>query len=179
MAREPVYGPVAKSLHWTTAVAVLGLIAGGLWMVELPIGRQKLVVYAWHKWFGVAVFALAVARLVWRRLRPPPPLPPAVSSWERRLAPWAHGALYAILLAMPVAGWLMSSATGFSVVLFGILPLPDLIERSPEAAVLWKAVHHWLSRVLIVLLALHIGAVLRHDLIRRDGVLRRMLPFAK
>ena len=81
----PSYHAAAKTLHWLTAVAVLGLLGIGLWMTGLPIGLLKLQVYNWHKWIGLTVLALTVLRLLWRWRHPPPALPDTVTRWS---APW-------------------------------------------------------------------------------------------
>jgi len=173
------YTPVARLLHWLTALLVLGMLGVGLWMVGLPIGLTKLYVYAWHKWIGLTILVLTVLRLAWRRFSPPPPLPATLPGWERRLAPWGHGALLVLLLAMPVSGWLMSSAGGVSVRWFGLIDLPDLVPRDPVAFTMLRTLHHWLAWTLIAVLALHVAAVVHHDLLRRDGIFRRMSPFAR
>jgi cytochrome b561 len=173
------YHPLAKALHWITALAVLGLLGVGLWMTGLPLGLQKLQVYNWHKSIGIAVLALTVLRLAWRWYSPPPALPGTVAPWERRLAPFAHGMLLALLLAMPVSGWLMSSSAGVSVVWFGVLALPDLVPRDRGLFAVLRATHYTLALLLIMLVALHVAAVVRHDLLRRDGIFRRMSPFAR
>jgi len=169
------YSTVAITLHWLTALLVIGMLGVGLWMVGLEISRLKLVVYGWHKWFGITVLAIVILRLLWRRYRPPPSLPPTVAPWERVAAPLAHWSLYALLLAMPVTGWLMNSAAGQTVIWFGLIALPNLVDRDPALLEIFRSAHHWLSRALILLLAIHIGAVIRHDVLRRDGILRRML----
>jgi cytochrome b561 len=178
---EPVtgYRPVAKALHWITAAAVFGLLGLGLWMVGLPIGLAKLQAYAWHKWIGLTVLVLTVARIVWRRHAPPPPLPTAVTQWERRLAPFSHVALLILLLALPITGWLMSSAGGVSVYWLGFLPLPDLVPRNLGLFERLRTTHHWLAWTLMAVLAVHVAAVFRHDVLRHDGILRRMWPASR
>ena len=173
------YTAIARLLHWLTALLVLGMLGVGLWMVGLPIGLTKLYVYAWHKWIGLTILVLTVLRLLWRTYRPSPTLPGTVAAWERRLAPWAHGALLVLLLAMPVSGWLMSSAGGVSVRWFGLIDLPDLVPREALTFEMLRTLHHWLAWMLIAVLALHVAAVAYHDLFRRDGVFRRMSPFAR
>jgi cytochrome b561 len=170
------YRPVAKGLHWITAAAVFGLLALGLWMTGLPIGLTKLEAYAWHKWIGLTVFLLTVARLVWRWHAPPPPLPDAVTLWERRLAPVSHGALLVLLVALPITGWLMSSAGGVEIFWFGLVPLPNPVPRDAGLFERLRTAHHWLAWTLMAVLALHVAAVVRHDVLRRDGVFRRMWP---
>jgi cytochrome b561 len=172
------YHPLAKALHWITALLVLGLICVGLWMVDLPISLTKLLAYAWHKWIGLVVLTLTIARLAWRWYAPPPPLPDTVEAWHRRLSPISHGLLLVLLLAMPTSGWLMSSAGGVTVYWFGYLQLPDLVARDPLTFEMLRTLHHVLAWVLIVVLVIHVLAVVHHDLVRRDGVFRRMWLFA-
>src|ERR1700749_3277922 len=100
-------------------------------MVDLPISLTKLLAYGWHKWIGLVVLVLTILRCLWRWHAPPPPLPDTVTWWPRRLAPVSHGLLLALLLAMPVSGWLMSSAGGVTVYWFGYLPLPALGAGGP------------------------------------------------
>lgn len=172
----PTYGCAAIGLHWITALAVLGLLGVGLWMTGLPLSLLKLKVYAWHKWIGIAVLLLTTGRLLWRYRHPPPPLPDALRRWERRLAALAHWALLALLLAMPVSGWLMNSAAGVGLYWFGYIPIPDLVPRDPDLFAALRAVHKVLSRVLIAMVALHVAAVIYHDVLRRDGIFHRIWP---
>ena len=164
----------SKALHWLTAVGVLGLLAAGLWMTGLPFGLLKLKAYAWHKWIGLTVLVLTLARLFWRWRAPPPSLPAQVTGWERRLAPLGHATLLALLLAQPVVGWLMSSAGGVQVFWFGFVPLPDLVPRDQQLFEALKLAHRALAYTLMAVVAVHILAVVRHDFFRRDGVFRRM-----
>jgi len=170
------YTSLAKTLHWITAILVFGMLGVGLWMTDLPISLLKLQIYGWHKWIGLTVLVLTLLRLGWRWHASPPPLPDTVTRWERKAAPLGHAALLVLLLAMPLSGWLMSSAAGVSVVWFGALPLPDLVPRDPELFEALRTTHYVLSRLLIVVVTLHVAAVIRHDLFRRDGIFRRMWP---
>jgi cytochrome b561 len=176
---DATYRPVAKLLHWITAIAVFGLLPLGLWMTGLPISLLKLQAFAWHKWIGLTVLLLTAARLAWRWHAPPPPLPTAVTPWERRLAPLGHWALLLLLLALPISGWLMSSAGGVAIFWFGLVPLPDLVPRDPNLFDVLRTTHHWLAWTLMGMLALHLAAVGRHDVLRRDGILRRMWPMSR
>ena len=177
MSQEPTYHPTAQSLHWTTAVAVIGMLGLGLWMTDLPLGFTKLWPYNWHKSVGLAVLALTVGRMLWRWRHPPPALPGTIVRWQAVLEPIAHWALLVLLLAMPLTGWFMSSAAGVSVIWFGTLPLPDLVPRDHALFEALKTTHYILSRLLIAVLILHVAAVGHHDVLRRDGVFRRMWPF--
>jgi len=173
----PMYDLPALALHWITALAVIGILGVGLWMTGLPLGFTKLNAYNWHKWIGLAVLVLTLGRLLWHWRRPPPPLPGTIVRWQAVLAPVVHWALLTLLLAMAITGWLMSSAAGVGVVWFGLLPLPDLVPRDLALFELLKTTHHFLSRFLIAVLILHIAAVVHHDVLRRDGVFRRMWPY--
>jgi cytochrome b561 len=171
------YALPAKLLHWLSALLVLGLIGLGLWMVALPLGLTKLYAYAWHKWIGLTVLVLTLLRLGWRAWRPPPALPGSVTAWERAIAPWSHALLLVLLVALPISGWLMSSAGGVKVIWFGLIEIPDLVARDMALFERLRILHHWLAWILMALLAVHLGAVLRHDVLRRDGIFRRMAPF--
>lgn len=170
------YRPLAIALHWLSAAAVIALIALGLWMTGLPIGLPKVVAYAWHKWIGITVLLLSLLRLFVRWRWPPPALPAPLAAWERRLAPAAHWMLLALLLALPISGWLMSSAGGVSVVWFAVLPLPDLVPRDRELFAALRTTHHLLARLLIAAIVLHLAAVVWHDVVHRHGIFKRMWP---
>ncbi len=173
------YHPLSKLFHWLIALAVLGMICIGWWMTGLPLGLLKLKVYAWHKWIGLSVLALTMLRLLWRWRSPPPPLPDTIAPWERKLAPVVHWSLLALLLALPLSGWTMSSAAGVAVVWFGVVPMPDLVPRDPDLFASLRSTHDVLSNLLVLTIVMHVGAVVRHDVLRRDGVFRRMSPFSR
>lgn len=172
------YSSATIALHWLTAALVLCAWAIGLYMVQLSLSPQKLKLYSWHKWIGVTLFLLALARLLWRRLRSAPPLPETVPAWQRRAAWWSHFALYCLLLAIPVSGWLYSSASGVPVVYLGWLELPSPLARDKPLAAVLKEVHVLLNWTLFVIVCVHVAAALKHAFVDRDGVLWRMLPLA-
>jgi cytochrome b561 len=170
------YSPVAIALHWLAGVLILCGFALGLWMVQQPIAPATLRAYGYHKWIGITVFLLALLRLAWRRGHPAPP-PEAMPEWQRRAAAITHVLLYALMLVIPVSGWIYSSATGVQVVYLGAVPLPDLVARDKALAVVLKAVHGTLNFTLLALVIVHAGAALWHHFADRDAVLLRMLPF--
>ncbi len=172
--RQRYAGPLI-ALHWLTAALVVAAFPLGLWMVGLPFGPPKLRWYAWHKWLGLAVLALSFVRLGWRVAVGAPPAWPA-PAWQRRAAAWTHGLLYAALVAVPLSGWLLSSASGVSVVWLGVVPLPDLVGRDRALAAALKSIHGGLNYGLAALVIVHVGAAWRHQFVDRDGVLGRMLP---
>jgi cytochrome b561 len=169
------YSGTAIALHWLVAVLIFGAFALGLYMVDLKLSPTKLKLYSWHKWLGVTIWLFAVARLTWRLVRRPPP-PPPMPAWQRQAAAVSHVLLYALVLVIPISGWLFSSASGFPVVYFGVLPLPDLIGKDKALAGVLQSVHATLNYVLMAIVTVHILAALKHHLIDRDTVLHRMLP---
>jgi cytochrome b561 len=170
------YTATAKSLHWLMAVMIFGLLALGIYMHDLPLSPEKLKLYSWHKWAGVTVFLLVLIRLLWRITHRPPPLPASMPKAMQWAAHAGHLALYGLMIAIPLSGWLMSSAKGFQTVWFGVLPIPDLIGKDKELGDLLHEVHETLNYLLMFTLAGHIGAALKHHLIDKDDVLTRMLP---
>jgi cytochrome b561 len=170
------YTGTAKALHWVIAALILGLLGLGFYMQDLPLSPRKLQLYSWHKWAGVTVFALALLRLAWRAGHRPPALPVHMSRLERLAAHAGHGLLYLLSLAVPLSGWLMSSAKGVQTVWFGVLPLPDLLKKDEALGDLLQTAHLGLNLLLLALVLVHIGAALKHHLIDRDEVLSRMLP---
>jgi len=174
---QPRYTRTAIALHWLVTLLILTALPLGLTMTEMPLSPQKLKFYAWHKWLGVTVFGLVVLRLAWRAVHPPPPLPESVPAWQRSAAHALHWALYALMLVIPLAGWLMSSAKGFQTVYLGVLPIPDLLPKNEALGERLADVHAWLAYALIALLVVHVAAALKHHFIDRDDILRRMLPW--
>jgi cytochrome b561 len=170
------YTATAKALHWLMAVLFFGLLALGFYMHDLPLSPQKLQLYSWHKWAGVSVFVLALVRLAWRITHRPPALPASMAKPLRLAAHAGHLALYALMFAIPLSGWLMSSAKGFQTVWFGILPLPDLLTKDKALGDLLHSVHTALNLVFIGVIAGHTGAALKHHFIDKDDILTRMLP---
>ena len=171
------YTATAKWLHWLVAALIVANLALGLWMVGLPgITPTKLRAFNWHKWVGVTVFVLASVRLLWRLGHAPPPLPASMRGWERRAAQTSHALLYALLFALPLSGYFYSLSTGYPIVWFGIIPLPVVIGPDPALKPVLVAVHHLLAWAMLAIVAVHAAAALKHHLVDRDDVLRRMLP---
>lgn len=173
------YTGTAIGLHWVAAFLILGNVAFGLYMVDLPLSPSKLRYYSWHKWVGVTVFLLSAARLLWRLSHRPPALPASMPAWQRRAAGLSHGLLYALFFAAPLSGWLFSSAAGFPTVYLGLVQLPDLLAKNRELADVLKVVHRVITWSLGGLALVHAAAAIKHHGIDRDDVLHRMLPFIK
>ncbi len=170
------YTATAKLIHWLMAALLFGLLALGVYMTELPLSPQKLQLYSWHKWAGVTAFLLLLLRLLWRLKNQPPPLPESMSKTMQWVAHAGHFALYALMVAIPLSGWLMSSAKGFQTVYFGVLPIPDLIEKNKELGQLLAEVHETLAWLFVLLVVGHTAAALKHHFIDKDDILIRMSP---
>lgn len=170
------YTAMAIALHWLTALLIFTAFPLGVYMHELALSPLKLQLASYHKWLGVTIFLLTVARLAWRATHTPPPLPETIPLWQQRAAHGLHFLLYVLLLAIPLTGWLMSSAKGFPVVYFGLVQLPDLVGKDKVLGDLLAEVHEILNLGLLALVGMHIAAALKHHFIEHDATLRRMLP---
>jgi len=168
------YHRVSIGFHWLVAVMIIGLLALGLIMVELP-KPDKYAFYGWHKAFGIIVLALVVLRLGWRLKQKPPALPSTTPVWQAIASHVTHWALYTMMLVMPLAGWVMSSAGGHPVSVFGI-SIPAIVGEDKELGKLAHDVHQVGAWIFIALIALHIGAALFHHFVQKDGLLHRMWP---
>jgi cytochrome b561 len=170
------YTRTAKALHWLMAALLFGLLALGFYMHDLPLSPDKLKLYSWHKWAGITAFLLVAFRLFWRFIHRPPALPDSMPKVMQFVAHAGHLALYGLMIAIPLSGWLMSSAKGFQTVWFGVLPIPDLLDKNKELGDQLLLVHQSLNLLFIAVLAGHIGAALKHHFIDKDDILTRMLP---
>ena len=169
------FGVVAIFLHWLLALLIIGLLALGMYMVTLPINLEKLKLYGWHKEYGFLVLFLAVFRLIWRLANQLPELE-ALPLLEKIAARSMHWAFYVFMFAMPITGWLITSASGLPASFFGLFTLPDLVVANEQNRVLFEWVHQWLGYGLIAAISLHTAAALKHHFINKDNILRRMFP---
>lgn len=173
MSRRPRYTATAIALHWLLAAAILANLLVGNFMSDLPISPLRLKLVNWHKWAGITILALSAVRLAWR-LTHRPPLDVPMPRWQRSAAHATHWAMYLLFFAVPLAGWAYSSATGFPVVWFGVLALPDFVVPDKALATSLKLLHAVLAYTLAALVALHVAAAIKHQLVDRDGLLGRM-----
>ncbi len=173
---ERRYGAVAQGLHWLIAALIVVMFGLGWYMTGLPLGPDKIKIYNLHKSIGVLILGLAVLRLVWRLISRPPPLPAEMPDWERAAARTSHALLYLLLFAQPLIGIAHSGAANFPVVVFGSFTLPALVGPDEALKKLLGAAHFWTSWAILGLVCLHVAAALRHHLVVKDDVLRRMLP---
>ena len=171
------YGWISKALHWLMGLAIIGMLAVGLYMTGLENTPWKLQLYGWHKATGALLLGLALLRILWRVTGTSPILPVAMPAIMKLGAHGGHLALYLLMLAMPLSGWAMSSAAGFPVSVFGWFTLPDLVAADKAAHEWYETVHELAAYLLIAVLVAHVSAALYHHFWHRDNVLRRMLPW--
>lgn len=170
------WGPVSQLLHWTIALLVVAMAALGLWMVELPNTPRKVEVYALHKSIGLTILALVALRLAWRLYAGAPATLAGLPRWQVRAANFTHAALYALLFAMPLSGWLLNAAGGYPLQWFGLFNLPRVIGRDDALHELGETLHEAGFWLLLVLVLVHAGAAFHHHLFLQDATLARMLP---
>jgi cytochrome b561 len=178
---EKDWGVVSKALHWLIALMVAGLVGVGWYMTDLRESTgpspQVFELYALHKSVGVTVFLLMIARLLWRLANPTPRLPAHMAGWERTAAIGTHWALYALLLGMPISGYVVNAAARFPLNVFDLFTVPRIIDPSPDMGELAATMHGLAGWVLVGMVAVHAGAALRHHFLKGDDILVRMLPF--
>lgn len=169
------YSAPARFFHW--AIAFLILI---VWPIGPNISRFDQIewlhnlLYFIHENLGVTIWLLVLARLAWRRLHPPPPLPAGMPGWMQRAAHATHAALYVLLLVQPVLGFLATNAFGFPLAYFGLVPLPSPVGHNEPLGNLLLPIHLGVGLALLGVIIMHVGAALFHHVVRRDGVLKRM-----
>jgi cytochrome b561 len=168
---------MSLTLHWLTAVMILAqvLLITAHEATEGPISREFVMA---HKSLGLTILVLTLARVGWRLANPPLPMPEAMRGWEKMLARGTHILFYVLMIGLPLGGWAASSAGGRVVEWFGLFAWPSLpLPQSRDLARDFMDAHEAGVKVLYVLLALHVGAALKHHFLDRDNVLHRMLPF--
>ncbi len=170
------WGAVSQGFHWLIVALVLVMAWLGLTMTDLPNTPHKLRLYALHKSIGLSLLALVLLRLAWRAWSGAPAPVPGTPRWQERMAASTHFALYALLLAIPLSGWLFNSAAGFPVQWFGAFNLPAISGKDPALRALSGQWHEILFWSLITLTLVHAAAAFHHHLFRQDATLARMLP---
>ena len=173
------WGHVSQFLHWLIVVLLIVQVTLANLADDLPLGMKKLAMLARHKSVGITILGLAIVRLLWRWVNPTPSLPDTLKPYERVLANFTHAALYILLFAMPLSGWMMSSARGFPVSWFGFFQLPDLVPKNKALYDAFLETHEALAWALGTIVFLHVVAALKHHFMLKDDVLKRMLPFTK
>lgn len=173
------FGSVAKFFHWTIVALIILQYVLMQNAEALPRGLEKFKLIMLHKSFGITILGLATLRLLWRWMNPVPPLPDTLKPYEKMLAKVTHVALYALIFAIPLSGWIMSNAENFPVSYFGWFTLPNLVGADRAFGHQMEDLHELLFNVLLVVAVLHVLGALKHHFVLKDDVLKRMLPFAK
>ena len=165
-----VYHPLSKFLHWLIALLVVTLLVVGFLLEDLPP-----IAYTLHKSFGILVLALMIGRVLWIRHIGRPSLPEAMPQWEKFFARAVQHCLYLFLIMMPIAGWIMSTASGHVPEFFGLFlfPCPGISEDKALAEFM-KEVHETTAWIIIGLLFFHVAGALKHHFGDKDNVLKRM-----
>jgi len=171
------WSPVAKLFHWGMAALIFAQIALGLTAVSWRVSPTKLDLLVWHKSTGMLILALLALRLLWRLSHRAPELPWEMPLWERAGAHLSHFLLYALMIALPLTGWVISSASNVPFRIFWTIPLPAITAPDKAVSDLFATIHGWLVTLLALVLFAHIAAALRHHYVKRDTVLSRMLPW--
>lgn len=171
------YTRTAIFLHWLIALLIVCTFVLGLVMTSIPgLTPTKLRYFSYHKSLGVTIFVLVCLRLLWRLNHSPPLLPTSIARIERDLAAIVHSALYVLMFAVPVSGYFYSLAAGVPVKYLGMIPLPVFIEPNPGLKPILKSVHFWLNMSMVACLALHVLGTMKHRIIDKENLLKRMLP---
>ena len=159
------------------ALLIVTTVPVGIAMTSEGFRGISDALYVTHKGLGVLILATLVLRLLWRLVGPSaPPLPEAIPHLERRLARWTHRLLYALVGAMAITGYVRTVGGGFPIELLDVLGVPPLVSENEVLSTRLSVTHKFLSYVTVAVLALHVGAVMQHTLITRNGVLWRMWP---
>jgi len=173
------YGGIAMVLHWTMAMLMIALVILGLYMSRLPevgFNTLKIRLIIAHKEIGILVLWLAALRFAWRFGDGLPSPVRDMPEWQKVAARFVHLCFYALMFALPITGWLMSSAAGLPVSFFGLFDLPDFIDYNEGHFETLLAIHKALGYTLIPFICVHVGAALHHHFIARDATLDKMLP---
>jgi len=170
------WGSVSIGLHWTIAALVLLVqVPAGITMVSVDPGTVQNVGYNIHKTTGLVILLLAIVRLGWRWSNPVPVLPADLPGWQATAARTTHALLYLVLFAMPITGFLYTAMGGFPVPFFMLYDLARLVPENKPVAEWFKLAHLTLQWLLYATVLLHVAGALQHHLVRKDGILRRML----
>jgi cytochrome b561 len=170
------YGSVSIALHWLMFLLIVAVYACMELREFFPKGSDpRAAMKTWHFMLGLSVFVLVWLRLGLRLLQVKPAIAPQPVTWQRYLATVMHWALYALMIGMPIAGWMILSAEGKTIPFYG-LQLPALIAENKDTAEWIEEIHKTAGNVGYFLIALHAGAALFHHYVRRDNTVTRILP---
>ena len=170
------WGAISQLLHWTTVLLIVVMAWIGLRMGDMPNGPDKIATYAMHKSIGMTILALVIVRIGWRLYAGAPAPVAGTPRWQHGIASLTHLGIYALLLAMPISGWVLNSSSGFPLQWFGLFNLPAIAGKDQGLHALAEQVHEWLFWTLVLVAVAHAAAAIHHHLFLRDDTLARMLP---
>jgi cytochrome b561 len=170
------WGGISQLMHWAIAVLILIMAYLGLTMGDLPNGPGKIQTYALHKSIGITILALVALRVLWRLYAGAPHPVPGSPRWQQRIASFTHAAIYLLLFAIPISGWVLNSAAGFPLQWFHLFNLPHIVGENHDLHELAEEAHEIMFWILAFLVVAHAGAAFYHHLFQRDATLARMLP---
>lgn len=168
------FGLVTRIIHWTMALAIIGMLALGTRLSDMQPGLANLWLYSLHKSIGLIILALVLVRIVWHRINPPPAPQGMPDGWSPRAARAVHRLLYVLLLVIPLSGWIASSASGLEVILFDRWVIPAIAPVSEAWEKSGWAVHGIANTLLMAVLLVHVAGALKREM-DGDGTLTRML----
>ncbi len=173
------WGVVSKILHWTMALMIVTMLGLGFYMTSLEgLSEEKINLYQLHKSLGFTIGALAIVRLAWRAPGPVPILPTSMAVWQKACAHLLHVGIYGLMIAMPITGWIMSSASPLQVPTkyFGLFEIPHITGPNEALEDLMHETHEILAFTFIGLLTVHVLAAMKHHFVDDDTIFVRMLP---
>ncbi|MGY3265382.1 MULTISPECIES: cytochrome b [unclassified Lysobacter] len=170
------WGAVSQLFHWTCAALIIALGSIGLYMTELTSPLSKIRIYALHKSLGLTLLGLVLLRLLWRWTHKVPGPIPGTARHLKLAADGMHGVLYAMMIAMPLTGWLINSTSGYPLKWFGLVSVPAIASKSEPLNAIAKNLHEYGFWLLVVLVCGHVLAALYHHIFLRDSTLHRMIP---
>ena len=174
--REPRYTKVAIWLHWIIGLAVIANIGLAMLTEDMPRETHRAAMNI-HKALGVAVLALTILLILWRLGNKPPPLPARSPAWQRPISRVVHFLFYALLILLPLSGWIWMSAADRPIDFFGLFTVPAIVSPSESVADSLHDRHETLGLAMLALVTLHILAALKHQFVDRTGLIGRMNPF--
>jgi cytochrome b561 len=170
------YNSLAKALHWLVFLLLVAQFTVAWTMPHIGRGAQPVGLIAWHFSIGMTILLVVLIRLGWRTVSIVPPVPADLSPALRLLSRVTHALLYAVMIALPVLGWINANARGFTAWLLGVVPMPALVSTASPFGGAMGDIHQIFAWVLLGAAGLHVLGALYHQFILRDGLLRRMVP---
>lgn len=173
------YSRGAAILHWLIALLIVLNVAAA-WISDDMPKPERAFIMGNHKAIGILILALTVLRIVWRIVKKPPPLVETLKAWEAALSKVTHAGFYFLMLALPLSGWAMTSSftKGEGVSLFGLFTMPALpVAYDKATSGMFHEMHEIFGYLMVALFVLHVVAALKHQVIDKDGTLRRMVPW--